>query len=97
MSDNTYGSYGLRLTRLTDIKGKYIKEDSRFLNIYDYWTHFHNPNKIYFWWNDERLSKLERNIRRKWKKHLPFPNILFEKIKAKDVQFNPVNFFSTLR
>ena len=26
-------------------------------------------------------------------KHLPAPDVLFEKIKAKDVQFNSVNFF----
>ena len=94
MLDNTYNSYGLRCTRLTDINGKHIKEDTLFLNIYDYWTHFHNPNKIYFWWNNELLSKLERNIRRKWKKHLPTPEILFEKIKADDVQFNPTNFLN---
>ena len=48
MLDNTYNSYGLRCTRLTDINGKHIKEDTLFLNIYDYWTHFHNPNQIKF-------------------------------------------------
>ena len=62
MSDNTYGSYDLRCARSTGIKGRHIKEDTLFLRIYDYWTNFHNPNKIYFWWNDELLSKLERNI-----------------------------------
>ena len=39
------------------------------------------------------MSKLERNIRRKWKKHLPVVDVLFENIKAKDIQFNPVNFY----
>ena len=53
---------------------------------------FINPNKVYFWWNDELLSKLESNIQRKWKKHLPVVDILFEKIKAKDIQFNPLDF-----
>ena len=91
MSDNTYGSYDLRCARLTDIKGRHIKEDTLFLNTYDYWTNFHNPNKIYFWWKDELLSKLERNIRRK--KYLPVVDILFEKIKAKDIWFNPLDFY----
>ena len=83
MSDNTYGSYDLRSARLTDIEGRHIKEDTLFLNIYDYWTNFHSPNKIYFWWNDEPLSKLERGIQRKWKKHLPVVDILFEKLRLK--------------
>ena len=39
------------------------------------------------------MSKLESNVRRKWKKHLPVVNILFEKIKAKDIRLNPVNFY----
>ena len=37
MSDNTYGSYGVRYVRLNDIKGNYIKDDMLFLHIYDYW------------------------------------------------------------
>ena len=68
MSGNTYCLYDLRCARLTDIKGRHIKEDTLFPNTYDYRTNFHNPNKIYFWWKDELLSKLERNIQRK--KHL---------------------------
>ena len=36
MSDSTYGSYDLRCARLTNIKGRDIKEDMLFLNIYDY-------------------------------------------------------------
>ena len=83
MSDNTYVSYDLRSARLTDIEGRHIKEDTLFLNIYDYWTNFHNPNKIYFCWNDEPLSKLERGIQRKWKKHFPVVDILFEKLRLK--------------
>ena len=46
MSDNTYVSYGLRVGRLYDLKGKSIKEDTLFLHIYDYWTEFQNPNNI---------------------------------------------------
>ena len=67
MSENTYGSFGLRVGRLY-IKGKYVKKDTLFLHIFDYWTNFHNPNKKYFWWHCSLMSKLERHIRRKWRK-----------------------------
>ena len=43
-----YGSNDLRCIRLTDVKRKHVKDDALFLNIYDYWTNFHNPEKIYF-------------------------------------------------
>ena len=36
------------------------------------------------------LFKLERNIRRKWKTHLPNINIFFERVKDMDRQFSPV-------
>ena len=45
MSDNTYGSFGLRIGRLRDTEGKYIKEDTLFLHLCDYWTNFHDPNE----------------------------------------------------
>ena len=34
MSDNTYGSFGVRIGRLRDTEGKYIKEDTLFLHLY---------------------------------------------------------------
>ena len=94
MSDNTYGSYGLRVGRLCDLKGKYIKEDTLFLHIDDYWTNFYNPNKIYFLWHTSTMSKLERHIRRKWprgklNKFLPHVDILFDLIKTKDEGIDP--------
>ena len=58
MSNNTYGSYGLFSGSLIDIKENYIKKDTLYLPIYDYWTSFHNPNKRSFGWHDSTLSKL---------------------------------------
>ena len=71
MSDNTYGSFGLHCGRLLDIKGKHINKDTLHLHIYDYWTNFHDPHKKFFWYSESLLSKLERHIKRKWKKILP--------------------------
>ena len=45
MSNNTYGSYGLREERLNDPLGKKIKFDTLFNNLYDYWTLYHHPNQ----------------------------------------------------
>ena len=49
MSDNTYGSNDLRCIRFTDINGSHVKDDTLFLNIYNYWTVFQNEGRIYFW------------------------------------------------
>ena len=48
MSNNTYGSFGLRCRQLVDIKGKHINKDTLHLHIYDYWTNFHDPHKKFF-------------------------------------------------
>ena len=49
MSDNTCGSNDLCCIRFTDINGSHVKDDTLFLNIYNYWMVFHNEGRIYFW------------------------------------------------
>ena len=46
MSDNTYGSHNLQLFQLNDPRGKHINLDTLFLNLYDYWTEYHQPHAI---------------------------------------------------
>ena len=84
MSDNMYASNDLHCIRFTDINGSHVKDDTVFLNIYDYWMGFHNDDCIYFWWSSSVLSKLEQLIKKKWKACLPDVNVAFERIKAKD-------------
>ena len=91
MSDNTCGSNDLCCIRFTDINGSHVKDDTLFLNIYDYWTGFHNEDRIYFWWSSSLLSKLEWHIRKNWKACLPGINIAFEIINTKDNRFEPRN------
>ena len=45
MSNNTYGSLGLRIATLNDRFGKSVKTDTLFINLCDYWTNFHDKNK----------------------------------------------------
>lgn len=92
MSDNTYGSPGLLIKRLNDRFGKHVKSDTLFLNLYNYWTEFHNPNKRYLWWHTNLIWKLEMYIRRKWSKDLPNVNIVFEKYKQEEAFFDPRRF-----
>ena len=42
----TYGSAGLRVMFMDDEKGKLIKTDTLFENLYDFWTSYHDPCKI---------------------------------------------------
>ena len=39
------------------------------------------------------MTKIERNIRKKWVKDLPDVDIVLERIKANDQRFNPRNIF----
>ena len=39
------------------------------------------------------MTKIERNIRKKWVKDFPDVDIILERIKANDQCFNPSNFF----
>ena len=43
MSDITYGSVGLRIEVLNNQNGGFIKKDTFFNNLYDYWTRFNDP------------------------------------------------------
>ena len=45
----TYGSANLRVVFMDDERGKRIKEDTLFENLYDFWTLYHDPNKNLFW------------------------------------------------
>ena len=96
MSNNTYGSYGLREEHLNDPLGKKIKFDTLFNNLYDYWTLYHDlhqqilRNIVDFQFS--LIAKLKINIRRRWRKNLPNINIVLERYKEADDFFNPMQF-----
>ena len=95
MSDiEIYGSDNLRVDCLDDERGKNIKTDGLFFNLYGFWTLLHAAHKILFEWYHPKVAKLEKTLRKKWKdfKDLPVTNILFKKFKEKDQEFSPVNY-----
>ena len=88
----TYSSADVRTSFLNDERGKLIKSDSLYINLYDYWTCFHASNSIVlFTWYHPKMTLLEKNIRKKWEtmKDFPFVNIAFKKTREKDEYFNP--------
>ena len=87
---STYGSADLQIEILNNRNGSYIKKDTLFNNLYDFWTRFHNPNKRCFWWYPHVLWKIEINIRKKWSPTKV--NIIFKKYKEKDAFFDPRQF-----
>ena len=92
MSDHleTYVSAKLRVLFMDDEKGREIKKDTLFEDLYDFWTAFHDPNKILFYWYRQKIWMLEMSIRRKWNsKVLPLVNIILKKYKEKDQSFSP--------
>ena len=89
---DTYGSANLRVLFMNDERGKMIKTDSLFENLYDFWTSYHHRSNSLFYWYGHKIWKLEMSIRRKWSKDLPLVNIIIKKFKEKDEFFNPDRF-----
>ena len=82
----TYSSADVRTSFLNNKRGKLIKSDSLYINLYDYWTCFHASNSIVlFTWYHPKMTLLENNIRKKWEtmKDFPFANIGFLKNSRK--------------
>ena len=76
----TYGSGDLRVECLHDKRGKNIKGESLFLNLYDYWTLLHTELK--FHWYHPKIAILEKQIRKKLKdsKELPLANVFVKNL-----------------
>ena len=93
----TYGSANLRVVFMDDERGKRIKEDTLFENLYDFQTSYHDPNKKLFRWYPQKNWKLEMSIRKKWNSAvLPLANIILKKYREKDKFFNPEKFLEKL-
>ena len=93
-SQDTYGSF--RQDFLADKKGKLIKTDRVFFNIYDYWGLIHAPRSIRVErWYHPKVALLKKHLRKKWKKEsvcksLPIINVVFKKIEEEELCFNPI-------
>ena len=61
MSNETYGSDGFRVEFFRDEKGKFIKGDCLFHNIYDFWVSIHASGfmKVNRWYHP-KVAKLEK-------------------------------------
>ena len=88
----TYGSADLRVACLDDERGKNIKGESLFLNLYDYWTLVQAGFR--FNWIEPKIAILEKQIRKKLKdaKDLPLANVFLKKFKDKDSDFCHVDY-----
>ena len=95
MTYETYGSF--RVKFLNDERGKLLKSDSLFLNIYDFWvlSHAQGFMKVNRWYHPKK-AKLERVLRKKRErenvKDLPIINFLLRKIMEGELVFDPTNY-----
>ena len=95
MTYETYGSF--RVKFLNDERGKLLKSDSLFLNIYDFWvlSHAQGFMKVNRWYHPKK-AKLERVLRKKRErenvKDLPIINVLLRKIMEGELVFDPTNY-----
>ena len=91
---DTYGSF--RQDFLADKKGKLIKTDRVFFNIYDYWGLVYAPRSIRVErWYHPKVALLKKHLRKKWKqesvcKSLPIINVVFKKIEEEELCFNQI-------
>ena len=92
-SDETYGSFWVE--DLHDERGKLIKGDTLFHNIFDFWACIHCEGFIHCnEWYHPKTAKLRKVLRKKWDKidNLPIINVLLKKIKEGEAAFNPTNY-----
>ena len=77
----TYGSDDLRVECLHDKRGKKIKGESLFLNLYNYQTLLHTKLKCH--WYHPKIAILEKQIGKKLKdsKELSLANVFIKKFK----------------
>ena len=99
MSFETYGDF--RTEFLYNIRGKLLENDELFLNIFDFCKLLHGLRNVRAeHWYHLKLTKLERILRRKWKKmervvkSLPIINVLLKKIKENDAAFSPLRYLN---
>ena len=85
---STYRSANLRIRRIGNKFGKHIRTDILFINLYDYWTEFHNLQNKFLLWHSHIMWKLVMNIRRKWSNKLPKVNIILKKYKEEGEEFS---------
>ena len=92
----SYGSDNLRVACLDDEKGKNIKRECLFFNLYDHWTLLQAEFKSLFNWYHPKIRILEKQIRKKLEdsKDLPSANVFLQKLKEKDKYFCPVNYLN---
>ena len=81
---------------LNDEKGKNIKGECLFFNLYDHWTLLQAEFKSLFDWYHPKIRILEKQIRKKLEdsKDLPSANVFLQKLKEKDKYFCPVNYLN---
>ena len=92
----SYGSDNLRVACLNDKKGKNIKRECLFFNLYDHWTLLQAEFKSLFNWYHPTIRILAKQIRKKLEdsKDLPSANVFLQKLKEKDKYFCPVNYLN---
>ena len=81
---------------LNDEKGKNIKGECLFFNLYDHWTLLQAEFKSLFDWYHPKIRILEKQIRKKLEdsKDLPSANVFLHKLKEKDKYFCPVYYLN---
>ena len=73
-------------------KMKEFDKQTLFLNIYYFW-YLHQFFSLYHICKSTALTRLERNIKRKWVDELPNVNLFLERLRERDQTIKPTSFF----
>ena len=90
MSTETYGSF--RIEFLHDEEGQILSGNSLFSNVYNFWSV--DRYRFLLGTYERKVVKLEKIIKRKWKRQtsLTVINVLLRKIKEGDKAFDPTEY-----
>ena len=73
-------------------KMKEFDKQTLFLNIYYFW-YLHQFFSLYLICKSTALTRLERNIKRKWVDDLSNVDFFLERIRERDEEIKPTSFF----
>ena len=71
---------------------KEFDKQTLFLNIYYLWC-LHHFFSMYYIWKSTALTRLEKNVKRKWVADLPNVNLFLERIREGDEKMTRKRFF----
>ena len=93
MSYNGYFEFAISQIENGYYKVSDFDDETLFINIYNYWI-FVKYLSLYYKWGNKALTRVERNIKRKWNsRDLTNVDYFIDLVKKHSEEINPMSYF----